>query len=105
VGIFVVNDTNLRLLLAGIAIIANENFENIFKVFDFFINIHGKPPSSIITDDQNAIHLAIEELRFNEFFTGSHMLDPWHVLKNVKEKLKGADGTNQIVQKIAEAIM
>jgi hypothetical protein len=44
---------------------------------------------SIITDDQQTIALAIDQLRANEFFTGAHMLDSWHLLKSARLKLKG----------------
>jgi hypothetical protein len=64
-----------------------------FKVFAFFIQLHGEPPSSIITDDQNTIGLAINELRANQFFESNHMLDPWHLLKGMKPKVKGNEKT------------
>ena len=60
-----------------------------FAVFDNFIQIHGKAPSSIITDDQQTVALAISELKANEFFQGNHMLDPWHLLKSIKPKIVG----------------
>ena len=60
-----------------------------FVVLDRFIQIHGKAPSSIITDDQQTVALAINELKDNEFFQGNHMLDPWHLLKSIKTKIIG----------------
>lgn len=87
VGVFTVKDTNLRMLLAGIAIMVDETTQALFTIFDFFLQIHGKPPSSIITDDQNTIALAINELKVNQFFQGNHMLDPWHLLKSIRPSI------------------
>jgi hypothetical protein len=89
VGIFTVGDTNQRILFAGLAIVAEETTATFFTIFDMFLNIHGRSPMSIITDDQQTIALAIDQLRSNEFFTGAHMLDPWHLLKSARIKLKG----------------
>jgi hypothetical protein len=95
VGVFSVSDTNLRLLLAGIAIIVDETTEAMFAVFDNFIQIHGRAPSSIITDDQQTFTLAINELKRNESFEGNHMLDPWHLLKSIKPKIIGDEKTKK----------
>jgi hypothetical protein len=74
-------------------------------VFDHFIQIHGKPPSSIITDDQQTVAFAINELKDNEFFQGNHMLDPWHLLKSIKTKIIGDDKTKRMkLALIMEAI-
>ena len=65
VGVFSVNDTNLRILFAGIAILVDETAKALFTVFSDFIQLHGKSPSSFITDGQEAIAAAIDELRDN----------------------------------------
>jgi hypothetical protein len=65
VGIFTVGDTNQRILFAGLAFIADETTTAFFNVFDMLFNIHGRPPMSIITDDQHTIALAIDQLRAN----------------------------------------
>ena len=65
VGVFTVHDTNLRLMLAGIAIMVDETTQAMFFLFDSFIRLQGKPPSSIITDDQPTMASAINELRAN----------------------------------------
>lgn len=62
--------------------------------------LHDKAPNSTISDGQQSIVLAVEELRKNEFFTGAHMLDPWHLLKIVKAKIKGSEITK--VAKLAQ---
>lgn len=65
VGVFSVTDTNLRVLLAGMAIMAEESTGAMFTIFDLFIQLHGKPPSSLITDDRETVTLAINELKAN----------------------------------------
>jgi hypothetical protein len=89
VGVFTVNDTNLRMLFAGIAILVDETKQALFTVFDNFIQLHGKAPASFISDDQDSVAAAINELRVNQFFNGAHMLDPWHLLKAMKPKIPG----------------
>lgn len=54
-GVFCVTDTNMRILLAGLAIICEENIATFSKVFQFFFEIHQKQPVSIITDQQVAV--------------------------------------------------
>lgn len=93
-------DTNVRLLFAGPALLVDETTEAMFSVFEMFVQLHDKAPNSIISDGQQSIVLAVEELRKNEFFTGAHMLDPWHLLKIVKAKIKGSEITK--VAKLAQ---
>lgn len=40
-GVFCVTDTNIRILLAGIAIISEERIQDMYKMFSFFFRIHG----------------------------------------------------------------
>lgn len=63
VGFFTVVDTNLRLLLAGITILIDETTEGLIAMFHHFLQIHGKPPQSFVTDDQAAIASAINHLQ------------------------------------------
>lgn len=51
-GVFGVSDTNEELLLAGLAFMVDETTSAIFAVLDHFFQIHGKAPSSIMTDTQ-----------------------------------------------------
>lgn len=59
-GVFCVTDTNLRILLAGLAIICDETVNTMYKIFQFFFEIHRKQPDSIITDQQGTIETALE---------------------------------------------
>ena len=65
VGVFTVNDTNLRMLFAGIAILIDETKQALYTVFDNFIQLHGRAPASFITDGQESFAAAINELRCN----------------------------------------
>lgn len=75
-------------------------------MFNMLFHIHGRPPQSIITDDQSTIALAIELLRENRFYDGAHLLDPWHILKVVKKDIPG-DNNNKCMRlaEIMEAMM
>lgn len=63
VGVFTVMDTNLRLLLAGIAILVDETTESFIKIFEQFFHVHGRVPQSFITDAQATIAQALKHLQ------------------------------------------
>jgi hypothetical protein len=87
VGIFTVGDTNQRILFVGLAFVADETTTTFFTVFNTFLKIHTRSPMSIITEDQQNITLAIDQLKANKLFMGVHMFDPWHLLKNARSRL------------------
>lgn len=88
VGVFAVQDTNLRWMLAGIAILADESKETVLTILTSFMQLHGKAPSSILTDDQPTIAHAVEDLTTNEFFTGAHLINCDELLKTIKKNIK-----------------
>ena len=47
----------------------------------------GGQPAVIVTDEERAIHAAIEELQTLRQFSGIHLYDAFHILHNVKKKL------------------
>lgn len=44
VGVFCVYDTNMRMLLAGIAIMCQETIVEMYRIFQLFIRIHSRLP-------------------------------------------------------------
>jgi hypothetical protein len=87
-GVFCVTDTNIRILLAGIAILCDETTATMAKVFSFLFELHQKEPQSIVTDQQLSMESAIQLLRESDAYHGIHLFDPWHVLQTIKRKLK-----------------
>lgn len=93
-GVFCVTDTNIRILMAGIALMTDERVEDFCLMFQLFFRLHeGQLPESIITDQQKSIEHAIEKLRHEDYRFGgiSHIFDPFHLINNIRENLKGEE--------------
>lgn len=94
VGVFTVEDTNLRVLFAGLAIMTKEDSHFMCKVFESFIRIHDKSPQTFITDEQNTIATALSALAERGIFKGAHLLNPFHILKNLRKELRRLNNPN-----------
>lgn len=105
VGLFCVYDCNIRILLAGISIVCRETTAEMYRVFELFISCHGRPPQSFITDEQESIASAINELKRQELFAGSHLLDPWHLLKNFRKNTKGTEKDKSQLTELVKRLM
>lgn len=46
----------------------------------------GGTPKTVITDQQQAIRAALTELKSSNRFNGYHLLDIFHILRNVKKE-------------------
>jgi len=66
-----------------------------YRVFQFFVQLHNRPPQTFVTDEQQTIISALEELKAKEFWNGTHVFDPWHALKNIRKKLRGEEQTKR----------
>ena len=71
-------------------------------VFETFININGEP-KSLITDEQNAIASAIVKLQNNGIFSGTHLLDSFHVIRNFAKMSNRKDLMAELRDIIVEA--
>lgn len=47
----------------------------------------GGSPEVLITDEETGLLAAIRELKEDRMFKGVHLLDAYHILKNVRKKL------------------
>lgn len=54
-------------------------------------------PKIIITDEQKAMGLALEELKERSIFEGHHFIDIFHVLRNAKKALFHKPSINYLV--------
>lgn len=52
-----------------------------------FFDIMNTEPQTIITDQQPAIIGALRELREQGNWDGAHLLDTFHILKNLRKKV------------------
>lgn len=46
-----------------------------------------KQPKVIVSDEGTGIVAALKDMKLNDDFHGHHLLDCYHILKNVKNKL------------------
>lgn len=57
-------------------------------LFKYFFDIMGSEPKTMITDQQIAIGAALEDLKIEKSWSGSHFLDTFHILKNLRKRIK-----------------
>jgi hypothetical protein len=81
VGIFTGVNCYNKIIPFGITITCLETTDAFTKIFETFIETHGSP-QSIITDEQNGMISALNKLRNNGVFEGSHLYDSFHVIRN-----------------------
>ena len=62
--------------------------EDYVRIFRTFFEIMGRAPIVIVSDEERAIHAALVELQSTNEFNGVHLLDAYHILHNVRKKLK-----------------
>lgn len=75
-----------HLVLLGCGLLSDEAAENYIWLFKAWLTcMRGCPPNAIITDDCKVIHGAVTEV----FPEARHRVCLWHVMKNVKQKLRG----------------
>lgn len=66
----------------------SETKEDFISIFRSFFQIMNSEPEAIITDQQAAIIGALKEIKENEEWDGAHLLDTFHILKNLRKKTK-----------------
>ena len=47
----------------------------------------GKMPNTIITDEQGSISAGLDLLTYENVWHGQHLLDTFHILRNVRKRL------------------
>jgi len=60
-------------------------------MFFSFFGMMGGQPSTIITDEQASIEAALRRLKDNGDYSGVHLWDTFHILRNVAKKTKNRD--------------
>ena len=70
-------------------ILSVETTVNFKKLFEYFFECMDENiPKTIITDDQKAIGLALDQLKIEKQYEYIHLLDWFHKIENMKRKLK-----------------
>ncbi|XP_058732801.1 protein FAR-RED IMPAIRED RESPONSE 1-like [Vicia villosa] len=81
---FIGVNNHFQSRLLGCALLANESSESFIWLMKIWLRaMGGKPPNAIITDQDKAMKVAIEEV----FPNTRHRFCLWHILRKVPEKL------------------
>ena len=70
----------------AIAFCYSETANVIEKLLDNFFDIMGQPCETILSDGGLGIEEAIKKLKNRRVFEGTHLLDAYHVMANLKVK-------------------
>ncbi len=74
-----------RILVYGL-VFTNNQSQHVYKyIFGEFIRIMGKSPETIVTDEEVALHYALDSLQKEGIFMGKHLLDMFHILKKFRK--------------------
>ena len=92
-GLFLGKNNNNMTIPFGVCLINSQNKADFKNVFRSFFDIMNAQPQSILTDQQIAIIGALEELKSERIWDGSHILDTFHILKNLRKKI-GKENSN-----------
>lgn len=79
---------SMKLLPFAFVIVDDETTETIAKTLYECFKLLGGKPKTIITDEQASIKAAINLLKYEDIYQGSHLFDTFHILRNVKKKLR-----------------
>jgi hypothetical protein len=60
-------------------------------IFKSFFEMMGGEPSVMITDEQSAIAVALNQLKEDGDYQGEHLWDTFHILRNISKKTKNKE--------------
>ncbi len=98
---FASKNESLRIVIFGFVVTNNQSSEVYKWLFKSFMEIMGKHPQTIITDEEVAIGKAIRELKDERFYHGHHLLDTFHVLTKFRKAVE--TDTFQYLRKMIHA--
>ena len=87
VGVFLGVSSCKHLVPLGIVLTLDQTADTYVKIFRTFFEAVRGQPKLIITDDEKAIGAALREMKEKGSFMGSHRLDLYHVLHNLRKRL------------------
>jgi hypothetical protein len=77
-----------KMVPFGLVLSTSETEERFYQIFKSFFDIMKKEPAVIISDEDTALIAAVRNLKLDEEFQGVHLLDCFHILRNVKKNLQ-----------------
>jgi hypothetical protein len=77
-----------RMVPYGLVLSTEETEERFYQIFKSFFDMMKKEAKVIISDEDHALQSALKHLKADEEFQGVHLLDCYHILKNVKKHLR-----------------
>jgi hypothetical protein len=76
---------NMEIIIFAVCVLCEETKDAFKRLFANFFEMVSGCPQTIITDEQKAIKIALSELKESNKFVGVHLLDSFHLLRNVKK--------------------
>ena len=84
-GVFGGTSESQRIAVYGLVITNNQSVEIYKYLFKQFMDIMGRQPHTIITDEEKSIYYALKELKEEGGFHGYHLFDTFHILKKFRK--------------------
>jgi hypothetical protein len=77
------------MLIVGVSLFEKDTSVEIYEAIHQFLKIYHTRPLTIITGEDKSITCAINILKKNKIYKGSHIFDPWHILNNLQQQIQG----------------
>lgn len=90
-GIFSGISNSNSTIIFGFCLLTTEKTEDFIELFKGFFDLIGGTPQTIVTDEQAAINAALSQLKRERVFTGAHVFDNFHVLRNLARKVRNKE--------------
>lgn len=87
VGCFMGISSSKKMVPFGLVLSTEETEERFYQIFKSFFDIMKKEAAVIISDEDRALAAALRNLKRDEEFGGVHLLDCFHILRNLKKNL------------------
>ncbi len=89
-----------KIIPFGIVLTNCENVDAFKFMFAKFFDMIGKPPETILSDQQITIGYALNALKREHLWHGNHLLDTFHLLSNIRLKMRN----KEVFQALRKAI-
>jgi len=76
-----------KIVPYGLVLCTEETQERFYQIFKSFFDIMRKSVKAIISDEDHALSGAVKSLKRENHFQGVHLLDCYHILRNIKKNL------------------
>jgi hypothetical protein len=87
VGCLMGISSSKKMVPFGLVLSTEETEERFYSIFKSFFDIMKKEAPVIISDEDHALAAALKNLKRDGEFHGVHLLDCYHILRNLKKNL------------------